>query len=170
MLARQRTSRRLTLTLIAGLAAAVIPLTFCAYEIAALRASSDAVDRTRAQLDQARAGSVALSHALVSFTALAIDVDEADRRHIIETSGDQLTSLRQTVETIRQSADIVLDNNEIANLGEAVEQLLHSWEEVRHHETRMEQAEKAFHFLQIHEAHKTASELDRKSTRLNSSH
>ena len=166
----RRNSKRLKLTLLAGLVAAAAPLAYGAYELVQLDANRGAVEQAARNVETTREAVDAISQAIVGFTAIAVDVGQKDREEIISETERSLAPFQNLVRRIRDASPAPLPDPEWTQLFAAVDSLMHSWDEVWTHRQKMEPEEAAFHFVSILESSKAArvllQKLERETTRL----
>jgi signal transduction histidine kinase len=155
-------SRRgvLRATLLVSLVSAAVPAALCFMELSHVRDQVSAVERSTAEAKLANELVDRIGHALFNFNAAALDLSEDERNAVTAQADDHLQALSNSVARADSFTRALLSSDEREALGEAVQSLGHSWEEVRERSRDdMSGAEKSFHFLKIFDEARAAREI-----------
>jgi len=89
-------------------------------------------------------------HSLTSFTAITLDLSADEQAKVLGQTDQQFIRLKKAVTDLRSSASTFVSKQQNAALTEAIEDIAHSWEEIREQTGKtLVAAEKTYHFLKI---------------------
>lgn len=101
-----------------------------------------------------------MSQSILSFTAVALDVSVDDRIVVLAETNIHFVEFQSAVIELQKIAAKSLTSSQQAELTDSLEAVAHSWVEIRDQfDTGIEDAAKAFHFLQITDEVRTARKI-----------
>ena len=146
----QRPPLLLLLAFVGSILAGVVPIGLSVRELATLHASVQEINDLASVARQARDVAESIGLAVMDFTAVALDIEPAERTSILAETDKHVSQFTRSVVRLKQAIKHWLSEQQDKDLTEATEELAHSWEEIRDQaKAEMSSQEKVHHFLQI---------------------
>ncbi|MDH3664764.1 MAG: diguanylate cyclase, partial [Alphaproteobacteria bacterium] len=134
----------------AALLSAAYLLVLSVGELGHLKTTIAEIDEEAARARQFRDLIDKMSQSILSFTAVALDLSIDERLAVLTETDAYFAEFSSAVDNVKRSTSRTLAPEQQTDLAEALDAVAHSWEEIRDQfDTGMEQAAKAYHFLQI---------------------
>jgi signal transduction histidine kinase len=149
----------LLLAFIGSVIAGAMPLALSVNELGTLNASVRQINEAASAARQSRRIFEQLSEAMTGFTTVAIELEAAEAASFQANTDKKVSAFKLGVANLENSISRWLNEQQKADLIEAIDDLAHSWEEIMAQRSSLTNAEKAFHFLQIVESTQKAREL-----------
>ena len=155
-----RAQSALFVTFVAALMAAGYLLFLSVSELGHLKQTISEIDKEVDQARQFRDVIDKMSQSILSFTAVALDLSIEERRVFLIETDAYFTDFQSAIANITGSNTEFISLSQQEELAEALISVTHSWDEVRDQfDTGMEEAAKAYHFLQITDEVRVARKL-----------
>ncbi|MEO1019496.1 MAG: EAL domain-containing protein, partial [Pseudomonadota bacterium] len=120
------------------------------YELRHLERTIAEIDKETDRARQLRDVVDKMNQSILSFTVVALDLSVDERHRILSETDTHFAQFRSAVAGLERSAADFLRPGQQAELVQALDLVTHSWSEIRDQfDSDMEEAEKAYHFLQI---------------------
>ena len=130
--------------------AAFVPAVISVLHMYQLRDGIEEIKLVSTISAQARTVLGIVGHSLPSFTATALDLSEDERADILDETNEQFKHLERAVRDLRSAAVAFVSEQQDKALTNAIENISHSWEEIREQTgVTLVAAEKTYHFLKI---------------------
>jgi len=155
------TNRRFLLSLcIVSMIAACVPAAISIFQLIGLHKGIADIERDSATSAQSKEVLDIVAQSLPSFTAITLDLTPDERTKILAQTDQHFARLADAVTQLRSTGSGFISQQREAALTEAIENVAHSWEEIREQTgTTMVAAEKTYHFLKIFDEIATARDV-----------
>ena len=111
--------------------AACVPAAVSVHQLIDLRSGIEGIERISSVSAKASKVTDIVSHSLASFTAGTLDLSATEQAKILSQTDKQFTRLERAVKELRSSASAFVTKQQEASLTDAIENIAHSWEEIR---------------------------------------
>jgi signal transduction histidine kinase/CheY-like chemotaxis protein len=145
---------------IVSLIAAVVPAALCINLLFALRVHVADIEKNAEGANRAIEVQEIASNVLPTFTAIAFELSEFERANVLKDTDLQFARLERSVDGLLRNESVILSGADKAKLSDAIESILHSWEEMRNDRRQeMTEFEKVFHISAIMKQLRLAREV-----------